>query len=103
MFEMLGTGLLETILRKKLCLGLGNSNWSFKIRERPFPVLKETNQRMCLWSGSFWYLETIRTWRSHYSWKQKIIFWKWRPRTLRTLFWNSYRSAYWWRKSGSFR
>jgi alanyl-tRNA synthetase len=25
MFEMLGTGLLETILRKKLCLGLGNS------------------------------------------------------------------------------
>jgi alanyl-tRNA synthetase len=22
-------------------------------------VLKETNQRMCLWSGSFWYLEFV--------------------------------------------
>jgi alanyl-tRNA synthetase len=26
MFEMLGNWSLETILRKKLCLGLGNSN-----------------------------------------------------------------------------
>jgi alanyl-tRNA synthetase len=39
MFEMLGTGLLETILRK-LALGLGILTEVLK--ERPFFVLKET-------------------------------------------------------------
>jgi hypothetical protein len=50
MFEMLGTGLLETILRKKLCLGLGILTEVLKLeKDRLYvSVLKETNQRMCL-------------------------------------------------------
>jgi alanyl-tRNA synthetase len=50
MFEMLGNWSLETILRKKLALGLGILTEVLKLeKDRLYvSVLKETNQRMCL-------------------------------------------------------